>query len=111
METTNFTASVQYDDWKGSVAADNADLTDFHRYLENSGQLTQDEMLHAIEFYSGIHCVLIHAYVGSNIENLKKIDIEMSRDEFFSTFKRFKITLSQHGEFEGKDISFERVRS
>ncbi|EPT5087425.1 hypothetical protein ACVRBD_004466, partial [Salmonella enterica subsp. enterica] len=76
METINFTASVQYDDWKGSVAADNADLTDFHRYLENNGQLAQDETLHAIEFFSGNNFVAVHAYVGSNVENLRRIDID-----------------------------------
>lgn len=107
METVNFKASAQYDDWKGSVAADNADTADIYNQLKDQGLLKQNETLHAIEFYSGVNFILVTAYVGNDIKNLRKIDLEMTRDDFFRKFKRFKIALSQNGELDGQQISYE----
>ena len=45
-----FEANVHYNDWKGSVAADNADMAGLGKYLEKEGLMGKDERLVAISF-------------------------------------------------------------
>lgn len=52
MEKEHFKAAAQYDDWKGSVAADGADQGDFSEFLRVKGILKQDEIVKGISFYS-----------------------------------------------------------
>lgn len=107
MESDVFKASVQYDDWKGSVAADDIDVGGFDSVLETKGLKKEDEILFAIKFYSGVNFVLTEALVGTDEQNLRKVDTEMTVEEFFKNFKRFSITLSRHGDLEDKAISYE----
>lgn len=107
MESNVFHASVQYEDWKGSVAADNADIVGFYSVLQTKGLMNPDEVLFGIKFYSGVKFLLIEAIVGINEKNLRKVNVEMTLEEFFNNFKRFSITLSHEGVLEGKTISYE----
>ena len=52
MEKEHFKAHVQYDDWKGSVAADSADQEDFSDFLRDKGVLKEGEIVKGISFYS-----------------------------------------------------------
>ncbi|MCR3706748.1 MULTISPECIES: hypothetical protein [Citrobacter freundii complex] len=107
MENDIFKASVQYDDWKGSVAADDIDVGGFDSVLEKKGLKNEGEILFGIKFYSGVKFVLIEAIVGTDEQNLRKVDAEMTLEEFFKNFKRFSITLSRHGDLEDKSVSYE----
>ncbi len=48
-----FKASVQYDDLKGSVAADNADKGDARDFLKRGGHITDDEFIVGIRMWAG----------------------------------------------------------
>lgn len=117
-----FKASVQYNDLKGSVAADIADAIDATRWLKNNGHIN-DEFVIGISMFAGenhgVHRdpVSVQFLVSSlngydNIPEMiqasdepiqvRKICISMNIADFLSLFKRFEITLSNGGLIEGK---------
>jgi hypothetical protein len=49
----NFRASVQYNDLKGSVAADNADKNGAHKWLLENGYIHDGEYLLGIRMWAG----------------------------------------------------------
>ncbi|BDH44709.1 hypothetical protein TUM12370_07530 [Salmonella enterica subsp. enterica serovar Choleraesuis] len=106
MEKEHFKAAVQYDDWKGSVAADSADQEDFSDLLREKGILKEGEVVKAISFYSGQRFLNIEAFVTDDEYGLKRERIEMTYEEFFKTFKRFSMKISRHGEFDDQEIEF-----
>ncbi|MNP28563.1 hypothetical protein D3C76_1215330 [compost metagenome] len=106
MEKEHFKAAVQYDDWKGSVAADSADQEDFSDLLRDKGILKEGELVKAISFYSGQRFLNIEAFVTDDEYGLKRERIEMTYEEFFKTFKRFSMKISRHGEFDDQEIEF-----
>ncbi|CAM0557783.1 hypothetical protein [Vreelandella titanicae] len=121
MATENFKASVQYNDLKGSAAADRADFDDAEKWLSEKTRIQDGEHLVGIKvFISENHgdCnepifveFLIDSHVrdtqrlpgkeGSPIE-LKRVRADMSINDFFALFKRFEITLSPDGDLENK---------
>ena len=125
MEST-FSASVQYYDLKGSVAADEADLVGVSTWLKNNNHIT-DEMVVGVSLYvggspgkwegskfkqHGDSFVSVHFFVapmGTDTDeepvSVRQIDVEMNTIEFFALFKRFSITLSRKGNMEGKVYS------
>ncbi|EAQ4627327.1 hypothetical protein GI075_11320 [Salmonella enterica] len=107
MESSVFKASTQYDDWQGSVAADGIDVGGLGSVLKTKGLMKDDEILYAIKLYSGVNYVSIEAFVGTDEQNLRKVDTQLTLEEFFKNFKRFSITLSRDGELEDKEISYE----
>ena len=120
MET--FQASVQYNDLKGSSAADSADMTDASKWLRDNGHINDDEHVIGISMWAGenhgkhkdpvyVHFLVAELRGHDNIPEMikdsqqpihvKKIDIEMNIADFMALFKRLEITLSNGGLLEG----------
>ena len=120
MET--FKASVQYNDLKGSAAADCADMSDAAKWLEDNGHI-QDEFVVGISMWAGenhgthqdpvsVKFLLIELVGYDNIPEMlqasgepiqvKEIRVDMNVADFFALFKRFEVTLSNGGLIEGK---------
>lgn len=120
MET--FKASVQYNDLKGSAAADRADMTDAAKWLKDNGLIT-DEFVVGISMWAGENHeahqdpvsvkFLVSGLNGyKNIPEMlqasrepirvKEISVDMNITDFFALFKRLEITLSNGGLIEGK---------
>ncbi|NIF34197.1 hypothetical protein F3J29_18900 [Enterobacter sp. Cy-643] len=106
MEKEHFKAHVQYDDWKGSVAADSADQEDFSDFLRNKGMLNDGEVVKGISFYSAERFFDVEAYVFDDNQELRREKVEMTFEEFFKTFKRFSIKISRHGELDDQEIDY-----
>lgn len=120
MET--FKASVQYNDLKGSAAADRADMTDAAKWLKDNGYINNEFVL-GISMWAGENHgthkdpvsvkFLVTELVGyDNIPEMleasgepiqvKEISVDMNIADFFALFKRFEVTLSNGGLIEGK---------
>ncbi|XOV86905.1 MAG: hypothetical protein ACFHX7_18300 [Pseudomonadota bacterium] len=120
MET--FKASVQYNDLKGSAAADRADMTDAFTWLKNNGHIT-NEFVVGVSMWAGenhgthqdpvrVRFLVSDLNGYDNVPEMlqaspepiqvKEICVDMNLTDFFSLFKRLKITLSIDGLIEGK---------
>lgn len=114
--TVTMQASVQYNDWKGTAAADNADFKQLYDILESQGFITSGEdFLVSVHVYIGetrkekppytritVYLVKAGSFEEAKpiIENggpLRELDLELSLDEFFAVFKRFNIVFSHRG--------------
>lgn len=120
-----FIASVQYSDWKGTAAADNADRNDIRKLLRERGVLSDDEFLVGIELWLGemhgdkvkppsVGALIIDAENFEAAERIldetddplpvKRVDLELSMEEFLLLFKRFAVSLSWRGlDLTGRD--------
>jgi hypothetical protein len=117
-----FKASVQYNDLKGSAAADRADMTDAAKWLKDNGHITNEYVV-GISMWVGENKgiyrdpVSVKFLVSSlngydNIPEMlqasndpikvREIRIDMNIADFFTLFKRFEITLSNDGIIEGR---------
>ncbi|WP_370429360.1 hypothetical protein [Klebsiella aerogenes] len=105
MQKEHFKAHVQYDDWKGSVAADDAH-EDFSKYLSIAGILKQGEVVTGISFHSAENFFDVEAYITEDANVLRRERVQMTIEAFFKTFKRFSIKISRHGELDDQDIEF-----
>lgn len=104
---SDFVASVQYNDLKGTVAADVSDTESMGKYLVGQGLAEDDERVigYRISFAGnhGNECepgVLIYLQKGSFDDPdrvVRAVDIEMTGPKFFSFFKRFSLVLMQDG--------------
>jgi hypothetical protein len=115
---TSFKASVQYGDWTGTAAADNADQVDLDAYLRETGAITADEFLFAVELYVGENHggrvtephidVLVFPAQGfdnvaaelADIEGpipLRRVSVAMTLGDFLAKFKRVSIHLNRRG--------------
>jgi|TARA_R110002167_G_C12682336_1_gene651579 hypothetical protein len=120
MET--FKASVQYNDLKGSAAADNADMTDAAKWLKDKGYIN-DEFVVGVSMWAGenhgahedpvsVNFLVVELVGYDNIQEMlnasgepiqvKEIQVDMNVTDFFALFKRFEVTLSNDGLIEGK---------
>jgi hypothetical protein len=112
-----FKASVQYGDWKGTVAADN-DLKGIHDLLQKKGLMRKTDFLIGIdvwivENYGGqIQPPYIAALLLEGVDkyksaesvllapdpiNAKSVKVKITLDEFIGLFKRFSIAMSPRG--------------
>jgi hypothetical protein len=128
MEQDNFHANVQYDDFKGTAAADHHDTKDISKYLSAKGLINREEFLVGIEAYASESIgnrkvtdvdvtVLVTKYEGyDNVQaavdsgeplKVRRIKFQMPLTEFFTLFKRFKISISSHGMINNRDICFD----
>ena len=128
MSTDTFKASVQYNDLKGSSAADRADISDASDWLNAKGLIEDNEILVGYEIYvsslssgptsdvtisttfllantEGMDSFAEHVRSGSAIK-LRKVNQDLSPTDFFSLFKRFSVTLSSNGLLEDRDYSY-----
>ena len=124
MET--FQASVQYNDLKGSVAADNAHITDATLWLKNKQYIKDDEFVIGISMWAGdnhgkhldpVRVTFLVKELGGNKTipdiindsnetlSVKKIEVNMNIVDFMALFKRLEITLSTNGMLEGIEYS------
>lgn len=131
MSIENFSAGVQYDDYKGSTAADNQDINNVYKYLEGKQLKIKDKVIVGISLDAS-HLSLDASHLSldpdhelsvrfflsdlqgesdvptliksKNPLSVKEIKIDMSYKEFFQLFKRFNLTLSTKGLLENKDI-------
>ena len=106
MEREQFKAHVQYDDWKGSVAADGADQEDFSDFLRDNGVLKAGEIVKGISFFSAERFFDVEAYILDQAGELRKENVKITLGDFFNKFKRFSIKMSRNGEFDGQEIEF-----
>lgn len=125
MET--FKASVQYNDLKGSVAADDADQTDARKYLEDRGLINNSEFIVGISMWAGenhgkhddpvsVRFLVSDLKGYSDLPEmldaegegvgLREIQQDMNLLDFFALFKRLELKLSNGGRIEG--ISYTR---
>lgn len=120
-----FSAAAQYDDMKGSAAADRADSSGISGYLSKNGLIKDDEILVAVSFFAGenhgTHTdpIFVEVFVApktgnlqeylnsSDSPSLRRIKLSLSISEFLGFFKRFSVTLSYGGILEGRSISYE----
>ncbi|SEI63875.1 hypothetical protein SAMN05421762_3199 [Pseudooceanicola nitratireducens] len=104
---SDFEASVQYNDFKGSVAADRSDTERMSDYLVAQGLATDDERVvgyrisfmgnHGDEYEPGVLVYLQKGSYDDPDKVVRAIDIQMSGPKFFSFFKRFSLVLMQDG--------------
>jgi hypothetical protein len=121
---SNFKANVQYGDWKGTAAADNADFEAMSGHLQKVGLLSSSEFLVGFEAYVGTPTLnsdpyfsasafIVEAgdYEGSLQKVLAQEPVEVFRKElelgildFFKLFKRFDLVLTHRGlDLEGRE--------
>lgn len=117
-----FEASVQYNDLKGSAAADDADMTNAASWLKQHGHIN-DEYVVGISMWAGenhgVHQDPVsvkflvssldgYASIPEKLESstapiqIRVIRLDIPLADFFALFKRLEITLSSGGLFEGK---------
>lgn len=113
-----FKANVQYDDFKGSSAADASDIQEPLAWLRANGHISDGEYIFGIKmFYLGDDNVSVtfltkeleftHDAMNKTIHNetpliLREIRVDMALLDFFSLFKRFSVTFSSSGILENK---------
>lgn len=123
-----FDASVQYNDFTGTAAADNHDMKDLSSYLKKGELLSEQEHLVGVEVYSGeIHrqgesrpirvTALVAEVEGfdelsSTLDSkvplkVRRIELSMGLDGFFDLFKRFNICISTQGAISGRDVQYD----
>lgn len=125
MET--FKASTQYGDWKGTSSADRSDATTLSDLLLRRALRTEQEFLVGAKLWVGENHnnKLAHVYVsaflfdGTGFDNvskaianagdalkLKKVDVDLTLEEFVCLFKRFAVSLSDpHLKLETREFS------
>ncbi len=53
-----------------------------------------------------VHGIDIYAYIEDSTKQMRRIELPLSLEEFFSKFKRLSMTLSSKGDLEGEEIQF-----
>ena len=117
-----FKASIQYDDWKGTAAADSADQENLRSLLLSEGLLANDETIVGIKAWIGenqggkVQPASIEVLVVPMAEyparlrqdpvKVKCISKDMPVEKFVGLFKRFAIAISSHGDL-GPDRDYE----
>lgn len=104
---STFTASVQYDDFKGTVAADRSDTLSITKHLVALGKAANDERVVAFRITSSgvnnrpVTDVSLVAYLTASPEFepapkvLRAVDISITAGEALAFFKRFDLVAQQ----------------
>lgn len=127
MNTEQFTASSKYEDLKGTVAADHADAQSVSAWLEQQnliageeyvvgirlhvGQLSNsDDFLIQTEFLIALNETDLRVRIPGQDKPptivVRRLQKELTLNDFFRFFKQLELTLSAGGEFEGRDYSY-----
>ena len=107
-------ATVQYNDFIGTAAADISDHTDLNKFLASRSIDTDRYEAIGASFYSGysdffsasIVCIDRQQSTESN-KFITKISFEdeFDREEFFDLFKRFNVVIStKHGNYNELEV-------
>lgn len=119
----NHTANVQYNDYKGTIAADRSDDVRILEILEQKGLISDTERLIGVKLHrsevstSGSGLISINAYkidiagskdIQSHVQNtsepkVTKVELDISLEEFMNLFKRLELVLIQK-DLDGLDI-------
>ncbi len=107
-------ATVQYNDFLGTAAADISDHFSLSDFLEQHNVDTERFKPVGAEFYSGYSDFFSISIVcvdneRSNDERKYMVNIsfedEITKDEFFDLFKRFKVVITQnYGNYDSFEI-------
>lgn len=115
----SFVAGVQYGDWKGTAAADNADLKDIHELLRSKGayDYTKEAVI-GVRLWIGenhgghveapyVTALIVDAAGYGDVPKLlasqdgpipvKRVELELTLEEFMGLFKRFSVVLTKSG--------------
>lgn len=95
-------ASVQYNDFKGTSAADISDHTNLKEFLKSKGVNTDRFNPIGAAFYKGYSDFSSASFICEDIESSKLIRLhihEVTQEEFFNLFKRLDVV------FANSDIS------
>jgi hypothetical protein len=117
--TQRFKAGVQYGDWEGTAAADDADQIAIRQFLTQRGLLHDEQFVIGIEVLIGenhagrvkppyINVLVVDKPAYENVQELltkpgpvevKVITLEedLSLEQFIGLFKRFSIAISRRG--------------
>ena len=104
-------AKVQYNDFVGTAAADISDHTNLTIFLQSRGVDMERYNAIGAKFYSGergffsasIICIDKNCGEGENPIIEITFESDISRDEFFSLFKRFSVIITQE-DFNSQEI-------
>ncbi|WP_122551098.1 hypothetical protein [Pseudomonas viridiflava] len=128
MSTDYFKANVQYDDYKGTAAADDSDNHTVDDYMVLHGLKSKDERIIGLKMWSGEvkgdlqnQPVGVTAYLvespgfdevrialdGQNVVPVKEVRFEISLEQFFGLFKRFEIAITRYEDFIGRELLIE----
>lgn len=127
MTTERFRAGVQYDDWRGTAAADNADKNDLASYLEERGLFDRGrEFILGVNFSALDYDVdepFIHVIIAdqSGYDDtsrwlrdqrdpipVKRVTLEMPLVDFLRLFKRLDVVMTNKDlELEGREFRYE----
>lgn len=128
MSSESFDASAQYDDFTGTAAVDRADQGGLEDWLRANGRMASNDFLVGIKFYAGerigsaphaIDTVEVEAVIADGHTHdtftatltaagpvpLRCVKVTMHLTQFFGMFKRFAISLSNHGMLTRRDVS------
>lgn len=116
----NFAAGVRYNDYQGSVAADNADTSTLFPFLSQYFELSKDDVILSVTTFANYFgrttelenlslTILVSADENYNEKmekgepiNVREFNKDISITDFFKLFKQFELTLSRKGDFEHK---------
>ncbi|MNS43417.1 hypothetical protein D3C72_758190 [compost metagenome] len=121
MAIETFNAGVRYNDFLGTIAADDADLKTLQVTIRNKLGLPETERIIGYQFtasYAGtrkIQSISLDAYSSSdpNVSDqiksgetitVKKTSSDLTVEEFFALFKSFNICLSNSGKLNGATL-------
>jgi hypothetical protein len=124
---STFKASVQYGDWNGTSAADNADQNDLSHHLTVTGLMTDSETLIASSVWVGenhggkLGGVTVTAYLfsapgGTTVDvaldaitgpiPVREVELDVTLEQFIGFFKRFKVYHTHpHLNLEGREYT------
>ncbi len=97
-------ASVQYNDFKGTAAADISDFSNLNDFLKDRGIDTERYNAIGASFYAGYSDFFLASIICVDKEQsteekeyIVKIGFEkkLTKDDFFDLFKRFNVIISQ----------------
>lgn len=124
MGQETFTAGVQYGDFKGTVAADDADVLHVRRFLEEQNLIKAKDFVAGFKAYTGFggekkgQDVHLTAYIvdltgfddlqkaiSAGPVNARTVDVYVPLAQFFALFKRLEIAASLRGSLTNREIS------
>ena len=101
-----FSAGVQYNDFKGTVAADRSDNIALVDFLKGEGLAKENERIVGVRENPGNEMASpgVVAYLAEAVEDfsspttIRAIDIQISTAKLLSFFKRFDLVMTVGGE-------------
>ena len=104
----DFVANVQYNDYRGSAAADRSDTEAFEEYLRGVGLSQEGEYLEAVRVTIGenhgmeVNRFGVTAYLSAAGEvgdprALRVVEVDISVQLYLKFFKRFVVVLTRDG--------------